>query len=101
MKPPGTHDTLQPLMDIHTSSKIFPLIGIEGDLLAEENLHTVSQLQEVDDLTGHLTIDENRALMEALTPFPLLQYTVLRVIRMQIRKVYGWKRARPQVSFVT
>jgi hypothetical protein len=34
----------------------------------------MSQLLEVDDLTGHLTTDENRALMEEVTLFPLLQY---------------------------
>jgi hypothetical protein len=45
-----------------------------GDLLAKENLQTVSQLLEENDFTGCLTMDENRTLKEELTPFPLLQY---------------------------
>jgi hypothetical protein len=43
-------------------------------LLREKSLHTVSQLLEVNDLTGHLTIDENRLLLTDLTPYPQLQH---------------------------
>ncbi len=56
-------------------SNIFPVNSTEGDLVSEKNLHTVSQLLEVDDLTGCLTTDENRALMEELTPPPSAYYT--------------------------
>jgi hypothetical protein len=47
----------------HSSfSKLFPLSAAEMALLKERNLHTVSQLLEVNDLTGRLTTDENRLL---------------------------------------
>jgi hypothetical protein len=43
-------------------------------LLREKSLHTVSQLLGVNDLTGRLTIDENRLLLTDLTPYPQLQH---------------------------
>jgi hypothetical protein len=43
-------------------------------LLKERNLLAVSQLVEVNDLTGRLTTDENRVILDDLTPFPQLQY---------------------------
>jgi hypothetical protein len=44
----------------HSSfSKIFPLsIGVMS-ILRDNNVYTVSQLLEVNDLTGRLTVDEN------------------------------------------
>jgi hypothetical protein len=48
----------------HTSfSKFFPLSAAEMALLKEKSLYTVSQLLEVNDPTGRLTIDENRLLL--------------------------------------
>jgi hypothetical protein len=43
-------------------SKLFHLSIGEMALLRDKSLHTVSQLLEVNDLTGRLTIDENRLL---------------------------------------
>ncbi len=42
----------------------------------------MSQLLEVDDLTGHLTTDENRALIEEVTIFPLLQYKLQLLVHL-------------------
>ncbi len=66
MSPLETHGILQPLLGTFQD---FSLKCDRGDLLAEKNLHTVAQLLEVSDLTGHLTTDENRALMDKLTLF--------------------------------
>ncbi len=43
-------------------------------LLKEKSLYTVSQLLEVNDLTGRLTTDENRLLLTDLTLYPQLQH---------------------------
>jgi hypothetical protein len=50
-------------------SKIFPLTHAEGILLAEREIFTVSQLLEINDLTGQLTTDENRTLFKSLPSF--------------------------------
>jgi hypothetical protein len=59
-------------------------------MLNEINLHTVLQLPEVDDLTGCLTSIENRALLEELMSFPLLQY--------KFRLLICLLRSRPTVE---
>jgi hypothetical protein len=47
----------------HTNfSKVFPLSATEGGVLADCRILTVSQLLEINDLTGRLTTEENRAL---------------------------------------
>jgi hypothetical protein len=51
-----------------------PRSRFPGRFLAHEGLYAVSQLIELDDLTGRLTTDENRALMLDLAPHPLLQH---------------------------
>jgi hypothetical protein len=56
----------------HSSlGKPFPLSETEGQLKAQKGVYTVSQSMETDDLTGRLTMDENRALLAdlALSPF--------------------------------
>jgi hypothetical protein len=42
----------------------------------------MSQLLEVDDLTGRLTTDENRALIGELIHFPLLMYKLQLLVRL-------------------
>jgi hypothetical protein len=62
-------------MNGHTNfSKVFPLTHAEGMLLVEREILTVSQLLEINDLTGRLTTDENRALFKELAIFPHLQH---------------------------
>ncbi len=66
----------------HTNfSKVFPLTFAEGRLLVERGILTVSQLLEVNDLTGRLSTDENRALLEDLTVFPHLQHKLRLFVR--------------------
>jgi hypothetical protein len=66
----------------HTNfSKVFPLTFAEGRLLVERGILTVSQLLEVNDLTGRLSTDENRALFEDLTVFPHLQHKLRLFVR--------------------
>ncbi len=61
----------------HTNfGKFFPLTIAEG-----RNLYTVSLLLDVDYLTGLLTTNENRALMDKLTLFLQLQYKFCLLIR--------------------
>jgi hypothetical protein len=62
-------------------SKVFPLTHAEGRLLVERGILTVSQLLEVNDLTGRLSTDENRALFEDLTAFPHLQHKLRLFVR--------------------
>jgi hypothetical protein len=62
-------------------SKVFPLTHAEGRLLVERGILTVSQLLEVNDLTGRLSTDENRALFEDLTVFPHLQHKLRLFVR--------------------
>jgi hypothetical protein len=58
----------------HSSfSKIFPLFAGEMSTLRDKNLYTVFQLLEVNELTGRLTVEENRLLAD-LTPYPPLQH---------------------------
>ncbi len=54
--------------------KVFPFTALEVHLLQTKHIHTVSQILEVDDLTGRLTVDENRALLDDLAASPQLQY---------------------------
>jgi hypothetical protein len=47
----------------HTqSSKVFLFSTLDANTLQTRNICTISQLLEVDDLTGRLTIDEKRVL---------------------------------------
>jgi hypothetical protein len=56
-------------MNGHTNfSKVFPLSVTEGGMLAARGLYTVSQLLEINDLTGRLTTEVNRDTLE--TSFP-------------------------------
>jgi hypothetical protein len=89
MRLSGTPGTLQPSMVTHTSVSL-SLKCTKGDMLNEINLHTVFQLLEVDDLTGCLTSIENRALLEELMSFPLLQY--------KLRLLICFLRSRPTVE---
>ncbi len=67
----------------HTNfSKVFPLSSAEGILLAEREILTVSQLLEINDLTGRLTTDENRVLFEELAIFPHLQHKLRLFVRV-------------------
>jgi hypothetical protein len=43
---------------------------------------TVSQLLEINDLTGRLTTEENRALFEELAIFPHLQHKLRLFVRV-------------------
>ncbi len=47
----------------------------------ERGILTVSQLLEINDLTGRLTTDENRALFEELAIFPHLQHKLRLFVR--------------------
>ncbi len=48
-------------------------------------MHTVSQLLEVNDLTGRLTVDENEALLARLGVYPHLQHKLRIFIRSMRR----------------
>ncbi len=66
----------------HTNfSKVFLLTPAEGRLLVERGILTVSQLLEINDLTGRLTTDENGALFEELAIFPHLQHKLRLFVR--------------------
>jgi hypothetical protein len=66
----------------HSSfSKIFPLSSSEISILCDNNVCTVSQLLEVNDLTGRLTTDENTALLAQLAAYPHLQHKIRLLIR--------------------
>jgi hypothetical protein len=58
----------------YSFSKLFPLSVGEMSILKDKNIHTVSQLLEVNDLTGQLTVDENRLLLADLSIYPHLQH---------------------------
>jgi hypothetical protein len=45
--------------------KVFPLSASEVQLPVRKRIYTISQLMEVDDLSGHLMLD--------LAPYPFLQ----------------------------
>jgi hypothetical protein len=67
----------------HTNfSKVFPLSPAEGTVLAGRGVLTVSQLLEINDLTGRLTTDENRALFKELAIFPHLQHKLRLFVRV-------------------
>jgi hypothetical protein len=67
----------------HTNlSKVFPLSVTEGGMLADRGLYTVSQLLEINDLTGRLTTEENRALFEDLAIYPHLQHKLRLFVRV-------------------
>jgi hypothetical protein len=71
-----------PAINGHSAfSEIFSLSALEGQLLVLKIINTVSQLMEMDDLTGCLTTAENRALMLDLISHPLLQYKLHLLIR--------------------
>jgi hypothetical protein len=54
-------------------SKVFPLSNGERTILRDRQVYSVSQLLEVNDLIGRLTVDENVALLTSLVNFPHLQ----------------------------
>jgi hypothetical protein len=56
------------------SSKIYPFLAMDAIMLQTKNILIISQLLEVDDLTGRQTTDEYRALFYELAAFPQLQY---------------------------
>jgi hypothetical protein len=51
-------------------------------MLADCGLYTVSQLLEINDLTGQLTTVENRALFEDLAAYPHLQHKLRLFVRV-------------------
>jgi hypothetical protein len=70
----------------HTnSSKIFPFSAMDANMLQIKNILTISQHLEIDDLTGRLTTDENRALFDELPAFPQLQYKLRLLLRTMCR----------------
>jgi hypothetical protein len=54
-------------------------------ILKDKNLYTVSQLLEVNDLTGRLTVDENRLLLADLSTYPHLKHK-LRLLIHSMRR---------------
>jgi hypothetical protein len=50
-------------------------------ILRDRNVYTVSQLLEVNDLTGWLTVDENRLLFADLATYPHLQHKLRLLVR--------------------
>ncbi len=75
-------------------SKLFPLSVGEMSILKDKNIYTVSQLLEVNDLTGQLTVDENRLLLADLSIYPHLQHK-LRLL------IHSLRRAPVVDKFVT
>jgi hypothetical protein len=70
----------------HSSfSKLFPLSVGEMATLKNRNIYTVSQLLEVNDLTGRLTVKENRLLLADLSVYPQLQHKLRLLIRSMRR----------------
>jgi hypothetical protein len=70
----------------HSSfSKIFSLSVGEMLILRDNHVYTVSQLLEVNDLTGRLTVDENDALLTRLANLPHLQHKLRLLIRSMRR----------------
>ncbi len=51
-------------------------------MLAGRGILTVSQLLEINDLTGRLTTEENRALFEDLAVYPHLQHKLRLFVRV-------------------
>jgi hypothetical protein len=54
-------------------------------ILRDRNIYTVSQLLEVNDLTGRLTVKENRPLLADLSIYPHLQHKLCLLIRSMRR----------------
>jgi hypothetical protein len=50
-------------------------------ILRDRNIYTVSQLLEVNDLTGRLTVEENSLLLAELAVYPHLQHKLRLLIR--------------------
>jgi hypothetical protein len=70
----------------HSSfSKLFPLSVGEMAILKDKNIYTVSQLLEVNDLTGRLTVDESRLPLADLSTYPHLQHK-LRLLVHSMRR---------------
>jgi hypothetical protein len=70
----------------HSSfSKIFPLSIGEMSILRYKNVYTVSQLLELNDLTGRLTIDKNGQLLAQLAIYPHFQHKLRLLIRSMRR----------------
>ncbi len=55
-------------------------------ILRDRNVYTVSQLLEVNDLTGRLTVEENSLLLAELAVYPHLQHKLHLLIR-SLRRV--------------
>ncbi len=74
-------------------SKVFPVSAMEGQILSEKAIYTVSQLMEMDDLTGWLTMGENRALMLGLAPFSIVSLGIeeLALFVLPSHKIFVWK----------
>jgi hypothetical protein len=65
----------------HSSfSKLFPISIGEMSILRDKNIYTVSQLLEVNDLTGRRTVDENRLLLVDFSLYPHLQHKLCLLI---------------------
>jgi hypothetical protein len=70
----------------HSSfSMVFPLSNGERSILRDQQIFSVSQLLEVNDLTGRLTVDENAALLTGLANFPHLQHKLRLLVRSMRR----------------
>jgi hypothetical protein len=54
-------------------------------ILKDKNLYTVSQLLEVNDPTGHLTVEENRLLLADFSTYPHLQHKLRLLIHSMPR----------------
>ncbi len=65
--------------------KLFPLSVGEMAILRDRNIYTVSQLLEVNDLTGRLMVEENRLLLADLSTYPHLQHKLRLLIRSMRR----------------
>jgi hypothetical protein len=66
-------------------SKVFPLSNGEKTILRDRQVFLVSQLLEVNDLTGRLTVDKNVILLTSLVNFPHLQHKLRLLIRSMRR----------------
>jgi hypothetical protein len=53
----------------------------DGETLAHKGVNTISQLLEVNDLTGTLTSTAIAALLTELAPFPLLQHKIRLLVK--------------------
>jgi hypothetical protein len=65
---------------------------MDANMLQIKNILTIYQLLEIDDLTGRLTTDENRALFDELPAFPQLQYKLRLLIQCVVHpwQTYLW-----------